>query len=138
LGKAKAEQSIFWHDEFTQVLLKCRPDAWAPTMIIDLKTTNDASPDSIRRDMASYGYHIQAAMIIDGIQAVANETITDFVLLAIEKKPPYAIGTYPIGKEAIEVGRTEYLDLVNCYKRHEENNDWPSYQEMTLNLPKYY
>lgn len=138
LGNAKVEQSLFWRDEFTQVLLKCRPDIWAPEMIIDLKTTNDASPDSIQRDIASYGYHIQAAMIIDGIKAVTEETIKEFVLLAIEKKPPYAVGMYAIGEHAIEVGRNEYLDLVNCYKRHEENNEWPSYQSMTLHLPNYY
>ena len=39
----KAEQSVFWEED--GLMLKCRPDAWQPGVLVDLKTTRDANPN---------------------------------------------------------------------------------------------
>ena len=39
----KAEQSVFWEED--GLTLKCRPDAWKPGALIDLKTARSADPN---------------------------------------------------------------------------------------------
>jgi len=38
----QAEQSVFWEED--GLTLKCRPDAWQPGQLVDLKTTVNADP----------------------------------------------------------------------------------------------
>ena len=138
LKDAQVEKSIFWKDSHTNTLLKCRPDIWLPNMIGDVKTTVDASPKSFQRDIAQYGYHIQAAMIQDGIFHITGKRITEYVTLAIEKTEPYAIGIYMLDHESIERGRQEYRELMELYNDSCERQVWRGYQPCTISLPAYY
>jgi hypothetical protein len=138
LKDAQIEKSIFWKDCHTNTLLKCRPDIWLPNMIGDVKTTVDASPRAFQRDIAQYGYHIQAAMIQDGIYHITGKRITEYVTLAIEKTAPYAIGIYILDQEAIDRGRQEYNELMEQYNDYSERQVWPGYKPSTISLPAYY
>lgn len=135
---AQIEKSLFWHDKDTNILLKCRPDIWHTNMICDIKTTSDASPREFQRAIMNYGYHIQAALIQDGIKAILNKEISDFVFLAIEKNPPYATGIYILDKDSIERGRQEYKSVLENYKETENTNKWCSYKPTVISLPSYY
>ena len=140
LKDAKIEKSIFWKDSLTGILCKTRPDIWLPNVIADIKTTADASPRSFQRDLIKYGYHIQAAMMQDGIYHITGQKIETFVFLCIEKDDPYAIGIYELDKDSIQIGRDEYKLLLEDYRPYEENKitDWPSYKPSVISLPAYY
>ncbi len=140
LEGAQIEKSIFWKDSKTNVLCKCRPDIWLPNILCDLKTTEDASPRAFQRDMIKYGYHIQAAMIQDGIHHIKSSKIETFVFICIEKSDPYAIGIYELDKEAIERGREEYKKILEDYMpyQYEEVKIWPGYKPAVISLPAYY
>lgn len=140
LEGAKIEKSIFWKDLNTNILCKARPDIWLPNIMADIKTTNDASPRSFQRDIIKYGYHIQAAMVQDGIYHVTNKMIETFVFIAIEKEDPYAIGIYELDKDSIDKGREEYRYLLEEYRPYQENEIqiWPSYKPTVISLPAYY
>lgn len=134
---AKYEKSIYWRDNDTGLLLKCRPDIWHSFAICDLKTTADASQYAFEKSVYQYGYHIQAAMMQDAIQALEGKWLDDFIFIPIEKKRPYATTYYPLDPMAIEEGRKEYKKQLVGMKECMERNSWPGYQSKIISLPRY-
>lgn len=132
----KIENSIYWHNNKYNILCKARPDCLHSSLVVDLKTTHDASPSSFKRQIYEYGYHIQAAMIQDGVYNLTGKNITDFVFLAVEKTRPFAIGIYTLSDEALEIGREEYSRLILLYKDCIDKNEWPSYNIEEISLFK--
>lgn len=124
---AKIENSIYWIDEETGMLCKCRPDILQTTSIIDLKTSKDASSHAFKRQVYQYGYHIQAAMAIDGLAACGIE-IKKFEFIVVEKEPPYATAHYIISDEKIEEGRIAYKEALISIKSCMDKNEWPTHQ----------
>jgi hypothetical protein len=118
-----AENSFLWVDNRTELLLKCRPDYLrSDGVVVELKTTVDASWFKFQRDIYKYRYHVQAAMCCDGISKVLETPINEFIIIAIEKDPPYAIAIYRLDSMAIETGRAAYrknLDTIKCYNCNE-------------------
>ena len=60
-----AEVSIFWRDEETGLMCKCRPDYLSTNYIADYKSI--ANIEMIERDLVSYKYHFQAAYYLEGL-----------------------------------------------------------------------
>lgn len=131
------ESSYFWQDENTGTLLKCRPDILHENMIIDLKTCADASPRGFQSAMVAGGYHIQGAMIRDGVRAITGRDITNFICIAIEKTYPYTTGIYIVDEFALEVGQEKYKQALVDLKIAKETNNFPDYGIQTISLPKW-
>ena len=75
------------------------------SLIVDLKTTMDASPDAFARTAANFNYPLQAAYYVDGLQAAgiaSPDAVTSFVFLVVEKTPPYGVAVYTLPEDAIE------------------------------------
>lgn len=133
---AQYEKSIYWIDKETEVLCKARPDILAANMVCDLKTCLDGSFYAFRRAVYDYGYHIQCAMMADGIQAVLNKPMHDFIFIAVEKKPPYAVAIYQLSEDILEEGRVAYKKSLAEYKKCFEKTYWPSYEIKTIEWEK--
>lgn len=131
------ESSYFWKDEHTGFLLKCRPDILHENMIIDLKTCADASPKGFQSSMIMGGYHIQGAMIRDGVRAITGTDIPNFICIAIEKTYPYTTGIYIIDEYALEIGQEKYKQALLDLKAAKESKDFPDYGIQTIGLPKW-
>lgn len=131
------EQSYFWEDKESGLLVKSRPDILHQNIIVDLKTCADASPRAFQSAMVKGGYHIQAAMIRDGIRRLEGRDISNVINIAIETKYPYAIGIYVIDEEALDYGEFHYKDLLKRLKHANMNNDYPSYEIQSINLPRW-
>jgi hypothetical protein len=137
----KAETTHMWVDEATGLQCKCRPD-WLlddGSMIVDLKTTEDASPRGFQKSIAQWRYHIQASFYLDGLQHATGKRPEQFVFIAVEKKPPYACAVYVADQQMIEIGRdTARLDLdkLNLCKAADY---WPGYSDCIeqINLPPW-
>lgn len=140
----KAEQSYF--SELDGVAVRCRPDYYIEDkgIIVDVKTTQDASRDGFLKSIANFGYHIQAAFYIDTLRSIGLKA-DKFMFVAIETKEPFMIGLYELDDVSIEFGRAQYkkaLELVNSGKINEfraplykDQNDLTVVQ--TLTLPNY-
>lgn len=133
----KNEKSIYWIDEDTGLLCKCRPDIWHENFVVDLKTTKDASFRSFQRDFYSSGYHIQLAMIHLGVKSVTGNSIMDFIDFAIEKEEPYCHAIYPIDEAALQFGIDEFKHYLSKMKECFDKNEWPGYSTQTITLPAY-
>jgi len=105
---------------------KCKIDLWIDGDLIDVKTTQDASPRAMARSLERYGYGIQAAVYHRGL-SFANRRV-DRVYLACVEKGSWAPAIYRIPdnvrrSSAIRLGRA--LDLLDrCTKA----NRWPGYE----------
>jgi hypothetical protein len=142
-AQGSIETSIFWEDAESGVRCKARIDKhvfFEDQLIVgDLKSTLNASKAAFSRDIHNYGYHMQGTIYLDGMSTVLQENHTTFLFLACEKYPPFASALYRLDKEAIELGRKEYKDLLKLYRECDDNEHWPDYGDQvdTISLPAY-
>ena len=130
------EQSCFWTDG--DVRCKARFDGLTKGLIIDLKTTVDASSGAFRNAVARYGYHTQAAHYCVGAHKATGEW-PDYAIIAVEKKPPYACAVYTMDEEAMSVGALRRDEALSRFIKCKESGQWPGYPEavQALSLPNW-
>jgi hypothetical protein len=137
----EAEVSGFFTDPETGAPCRIRPDylRLGDQLMVDLKTTLDASPREFERSIAKYGYHIQAAHYAAGYRAITGEDPTDFLFVAVEKAPPYAIGIYRLDDDAMAEGARVLRRALNLAARCLESGHWPAYSEQVepIGIPKW-
>jgi len=132
----KAEQSVFW-TELDGLALKCRPDAWRPGLLVDLKTTVNADPNEFGKTAHNFGYHQSAAHYIDGVQMVTGERLP-FRFVLVEKTAPYLVSVVELDWEAIDYGRQLNDRAKRIYRECSESGNWPGYPATEpISLPNY-
>lgn len=136
-----SEKRFDWTDSDTGAPCKIKPDRYNTTkdIIIDLKSTDDASEEQFKFSAKKYRYHIQAPFYFDGL--VANGFKPDImVFIAVEKTPPYLVNCFFYAKDEMEYGRQIYKDDLAVYMECKKNNKWPGYPEgiKLLQIPGFY
>ncbi len=120
------EQSLIWLDAETGIYVKSRPD-WLPHAperrpVVDDKTCRSIEPRKMGIDVFSYGYHVQAALIIDGVRAVLGVDPMGVAHVCQEKAAPYLAELRMFDVEQIDYGRREYRRALRlfaeCWERH--------------------
>lgn len=137
----EAEKSVYWNDPTTGVLCRCRPDWWRDDdVLVDLKTTDDASPEGFAKSMANWRYDVQAPYYMDGVKLSTGRNVKAFVFVAVEKKPPYAVGVYVLDSDSLELGRAQYQHDLRVYAECLANDKWPGYGDkiQTINMPAWH
>jgi len=126
----KCEQSYFWTDEETGEKCKCRPDFHTDDrrIIADVKTTDDASPRGFMRSVIKYRYHVQASFYSQSLKA------EQFLFIAVEKKPPFAVAVYATPTELIDRGAKEAADDLRLLATCRVENRWPGYGDEIQSL----
>jgi len=126
LREGVAEHIHTWTDPTTGVDMKMRADWIVPKrkMIVDLKTTDDASPKAFARSARKWRYDVQAAVYLDGIN------YDNFIFIAVEKKPPYAVGVYFATPEMINEGRDKRDANLNTYAECLSNGIFRGYSDI--------
>jgi exodeoxyribonuclease VIII len=136
----KAETTHKWIDAATGLQCKCRPD-WLTTdgsLIVDLKTTEDASP-GFRKSIANFRYHVQAAWYLDGVEHATGRRPEQFLFVCVEKRAPYACAVYAADAEMIDAGAKQArldLDTLAVCKAADA---WPGYSDQIepISLPAW-
>jgi hypothetical protein len=143
LKEGRSEQSVFWADKETGLYCKCRPDRIPEGehgVILDVKTSRDATQAAFTKSIASFGYHRQASFYIDGFNAVSNAKVDAFIFIAVEKEPPYVVGCYTLSDIDLDVGRVRYRELMEKEKECQDKGEWPNYESeglIEVNLPMW-
>lgn len=136
LDDAVFEQSIYWTDKETGLQFKTRPDIWSSKMVVDLKTTNDASAYSFARSALNYGYYLQAGMAFEACKAI-GKPFEMFVILACEKEEPHVPAVYIMKDEALQFGIDQFTKYKTRLKECFDSNKWEGYLVQELGVPKY-
>jgi len=128
------EVSCFWTDH-RGFKCKCRPDRVTESgIVLDLKTTDDASPEGFARACGQYRYHWQAAWYLTGLTVASDYKHDDFRLIAVEKKPPYGVGVYRVPRIYTDIAHEQMEPFLDTYQRCILDNFWPGYSETTESL----
>ena len=127
LSVGEAEVSYLWKDETTGILCKCRPDWLNDDAIWDLKSCLDASPSGFSRACAKYGYHISAALYVEGVRRLTGKNLP-FRFVASEKDAPYAVAVYEASEAFLRSGRRLVRQALDRLQACRKTGEWPSYQ----------
>lgn len=135
----RPEMSLIWRDEETGVWVKSRPD-WLPNeptreFAIDYKSCRSIKPRVLGAAVFDYGYHCQAAMIVDAIEIVLGVKPLGVAHVVQEKDRPYLAELRMFSPEQLDFGRLEYRRALRifaeCWERHlagkPERIAWPGY-----------
>lgn len=137
-----SEVSIFTRCTKTGMLIKCRPDGLLVPKsnkgkgeIIDIKTTQDASPEGFQREIRKYNYDLQVAFYLHTMRC-ANLPCSEMYLVAIEKTPPYAVGVHVLSEIYIKHAEKRMFQTLECMKHAEEHQNfrtgWPEVNQVHL------
>jgi len=135
----QTELSYFW-DDLGLVKGKCRPD-WISddgSIVIDLKTTIDASPKGFQKSISNWGYHLQLGWYLRGLQKLGLDSY-DFIFIAIEKTPPFSVGVYRADQEMINYAMNKLDEIVPEIDKALAAQEFPDYTpEITsIGLPPW-
>ncbi|MCG7984756.1 MAG: PD-(D/E)XK nuclease-like domain-containing protein [Candidatus Thiodiazotropha lotti] len=140
LASGIPEVSLLWKDEETEVNCKGRVD-WIcekRNVLVDLKTTRNASPKEFARDCGKYRYHCQDAFYTAGVQASGLDK-PDFVFICVENTPPFDVAVYTLDEPSRNAGHEAIFKDLQRYAECKKNNRWPGYPQniQVLNIPRW-
>ena len=135
----KAETTHMWTDASTGLECKCRPD-WLTddgSIVVDLKTTKDASPRGFKQSVANFAYHKQAAWYLHGLEQATGKRPDQFIFICVESTAPYAVAVYAADAEMIERGHDQAMRDLAKLAVCKAADHWPSYSEQIepISLP---
>jgi exodeoxyribonuclease VIII len=133
------ECSMEYEIDNCTVDLKCKIDFVCPAerIIVDLKTTSDPSPYAWGWSAEDFGYHRQAAIYSDAMEAKYGGDFR-FLFGVVRSKEPYEAAVYELDAESIRRGSEEYSALVIEYIDRKAKNDWLSEWQkgvFSINVP---
>lgn len=122
------------------VRCKARPDRLIESvgLIVDVKTTRDASRHAFERDLFNFAYHMQAAHYIQ-LAHLLGIDVKHFALVVVETTSPYACAAYRIADDVVEAGKNERHYLLQRYRECERTGHWPGYPDeiQDIDLPRW-
>lgn len=143
LTSGDAETSLFTTDPDAGVRMRARPD-WMTQRdgrlwLVDLKTTVDANPDTFGRAAHKWGYHIQCAWYCTVARLLELDESPAFVLVCVEKEPPYLVSVCEFDMDAYLLGRKQMQQAIQTYQRCMETGEWPGYDQTihSISLPPW-
>ena len=140
-----SEVPFFWTDEMTGEACKCRVDVlnteYSQPIIVDVKSTSDASTEAFIRSAINYGYDFQAAMYSDGVEKNIGKKPL-FVFIAVEKEPPYAVNILQADELMLRRGYDLFREYIGIYHDCKQTGNFYGYlgkynQINNLALPSY-
>ena len=124
------EKPFFWVDDLTgegcKIRVDCITTIVGKPVIVDYKTTADASTDGFMRSAVNYGYDLQAGMYCEGVEKVTGQKPL-FVFIAQEKTPPYAVNILQADDLMVKRGYDIFRELIGTYHACKESGNWFGY-----------
>lgn len=134
-----SEYRIDFTDPRTGAAGKMKADRITPSgIILDLKTTADASPEGFAKSCANYRYHVQDAWYSDGFAAATNVQAQAFIFIAVEAESGI-VKPYTLDADSRALGREQYQADLDLYLECLRTNTWPAYGDdiSELRLPSW-
>ena len=124
------EKPFFWVDDLTgegcKIRVDCITTIGGKPVIVDYKTTADASTDGFMRHALSFGYDFQAGMYCEGVERVTGQKPL-FVFIAQEKTAPYAVNILQADDLMVKHGYDIFRELIGIYHECKQTGNWFGY-----------
>lgn len=144
-AEGHVERSLFWIDEATGMWCRARhdkstPDRHGRLLIVDVKTTENASDAAAQRSVGNYHYHQQGDLYCQGAIVLGLDDDPGFVFVFVEKAPPHLVNVVVLDDEALAVGRRRNTAALRLYAECTRTGTWPGYDTdiSQISLPPYY
>jgi hypothetical protein len=102
------ELSLYWHDA-AGGRWKGRPDCFTEEVILELKTTSDIRPQRFARARERFGYDLQAALYLEGVERLTG-TRPRFLYVVVESVRPHAVWVQEPSAEDLARARLDLCD----------------------------
>ena len=114
---------------------KVRPDLYIPGagVVIDLKSTQDASNRGFTKSVRQFGYLFQACWYMHALRLL-GEKPKQFVFIAVEKTAPYATAAYTIKESDINKQFSNMERACQLWASCQSSGIWPGYSDMVETL----
>ena len=114
---------------------KVRPDLYIPGagVVIDLKSTQDASNRGFTKSVRQFGYLFQACWYMHALRLL-GEKPKQFVFIAVEKTAPYATAAYTIKESDINKQFSNMERACQLWAACQSSGIWPGYSDMVETL----
>lgn len=136
------EVCLVWIDFEYGVKCKCRIDAMAlwlgHSLIIDLKSIQDAQPQPCRNAAARFNYPLKLAWYRMGATALDPKE-REAALIFVEQKPPHGVTLWHVEPKTMDRGHTEARICLDRYVKGLKTGVYPGYDTgmNMLELPKW-
>lgn len=138
----QAEVSLFTVDPATGLRLKIRPDymlrpcsMFPNGLIIDGKSTTDASAAGFARQVWNLDYGLQAALYTSVYQSIfCTAGRPAFLWLAQEKEAPHAAAYYSAATDLLEYWDKRIAKTLPAVARCQASGVWPGFPETVTEL----
>jgi exodeoxyribonuclease VIII len=144
-GEGQNELTLVWDDRLG-VKCKARIDRiteferWFT--MIDLKTTRVvADEDRLGREAATYGWGLQQAFYMRGVDALFGPRRRQFYFIITEKDPPHLTRVVQLDEEDASGSRSMMELHLNRLSECMRDNNWPGWESeeaATIRLPQYH
>lgn len=130
-GDAKKEHTIYWTDTDSGLPCKLRLDWWMElpesNIVIDLKTSADASPEGFRSSVKRFRYWFQDDHYSSGVTG-QNGKPTEFYFAVVDVDFPHTTALYRIDEEtkrhASEKRRRTLAEIAQCHVSGDWREPW--------------
>lgn len=101
--------------------------------LYDVKTCRNANPDAVLRDVAEYGYDVQAAWYLDAWKAATGED-RRFRFVFVEKEAPYEVSVVELlnrqddSADFMQDAREKCGEARRLWRECLTANTWPGYR----------
>ena len=114
---------------------KVRPDLYIPGagVVIDLKSTQDASNRGFTKSVRQFGYLFQACWYMHALRLL-GEKPKQFVFIAVEKTAPYATAAYTIKESDVNKQFSNMERACQLWASCQSSGIWPGYSNMVETL----
>lgn len=130
------QYSCFWTCPETGLKFKTRPDIARvnKSVLVDVKTSKDGSPEKFRKDAANLDYFLQCITQIEGVQQTGLiKEVEEYYYLVVEKDYPYCAELYQVPRTEWGFMRDEMIYLFQKIKKAQDINFWPGYSDRADN-----
>lgn len=131
LDSAMVEQPYYWRDPETGLACKMRPDVFDvdtihhyTSVIVDVKTTEDATANEFQRTARSMMYGLQAVHYMDGAREWLGGESVDWWWLAVPVKPPYVCRLYALDEGSRQYWINKRRAILEGIRQCYETGDW--------------
>jgi len=126
---AVPEQTLIWEEE--GIWLRCRPDKatkdWRA--VFDYKTCVGSAHPQVwsKSALIRYGYDLQAAINLRGVEKLGKARRTTFVFVVQEIEAPYAVSLVSLTPRWLDLAEAKLKRAMSIWKGCIRTNEWPGY-----------
>lgn len=126
LANGRAEHVITWADKGVECRARIDFLANGELVILDYKSTTDATPRAFSKQIARMGYHYQDEFYSRGVEAVFGKR-PKFIFLAQETTAPYACSFHGCAPSLLGIAEMDVAYAVRTWGECLASGRWPAH-----------